>query len=140
MLQWVSCSVVRRRGGRNCFCVWRFWRTVICLADSERLPEGRSLNNLCPGCEGSAMIFPARFLTLEVYRSWMVGRLAPMIFSADLTERWSCFLSSLVADPNQTVIEVHRLYDCGVEHDQQILRQVVLPKLAQGILQTFHPK
>src|SRR4029434_3659117 len=106
MLQWVSCSVVRRRGGRNCFCVWRFWRTVICLADSERLPEGRSLNNLCPGCEGSAVIFPARFLTLEVYRSWMVGRLAPMIFSADLTVRWSLFLSSLVADPNQTVIEV----------------------------------
>src|SRR4029434_1286332 len=28
--QWVSCSVLRRRGGRNCFCVWRFWRTVIC--------------------------------------------------------------------------------------------------------------
>ena len=54
------------------------------------------------------MIFPARFLTLEVYRSWMVGRLAPMIFSADLTVRWSLFLSSLVADPNQTVIEVHR--------------------------------
>ena len=54
------------------------------------------------------MIFPARFLTLEVYRSWMVGRLALMIFSADLTVRWSLFLSSLVADPNQTVIEVHR--------------------------------
>ena len=28
--QWVSCSLVRRRGGRNCFCVWRFLRTVIC--------------------------------------------------------------------------------------------------------------
>src|SRR4029434_8413531 len=93
---------VRRRGGRNCVCVWRFWRTVICL------PEGRSLNNLCPGCEGSAVIFPARFLTLEVYRSWMVGRLAQMSFSEDLTDRWSLFLSSLVADPNQTVIEVHR--------------------------------
>src|SRR4029434_608436 len=101
VLQWVSCSVVRRRGGRNCFCVWRFWRTVIC-----RVYQGRSLKSLCPGCEGSAVIFPARFLTLEVYRSWMVGRLAPMIFSADLTVRWSLFLSSLVADPNQTMSEV----------------------------------
>src|SRR4029434_407712 len=27
----------------------------------------------------------------------------------------------------------NRLYDCGVEHDQQILRQVVLPKLAQEV-------
>src|SRR4029434_329707 len=41
-------------------------------------------------------------------KSWMVGRLAPLVFSADLTVRWSLFLSSLVADPNQTVIEVHR--------------------------------
>ena len=32
MLQWVSCSVERRRVGRNCFCVWRFWRTEICSA------------------------------------------------------------------------------------------------------------
>src|SRR4029434_3886153 len=92
--QWVSCSVVRRRGGRNCFCVWRFWRTVICPADSERLPAGRSLNSLCPGCEGSEVIFPARFLTLDVYRSWMVGRSAPIIFSADLTVRWSLFRSA----------------------------------------------
>src|SRR4029434_2476044 len=116
MLQWVSCSVVRRRGGRNCFCVWRFWRTVICPADSERLSEGRSLNSLCPGCEGSAVIFPARFLTLEVYRSWMVGRLALMIFSADLIVRWSLFLSSLVADPKQTMIEVLLgLLDDGVD-------------------------
>src|SRR4029434_4885796 len=62
---------------------------VLANSDLLRLPEGRCLNRLCPGCEGSAVIFPARFLTLEVYRSWMVGRLAPMIFSADLTVRWS---------------------------------------------------
>src|SRR4029434_10530669 len=64
----------------------------------------------------------------------MVRRLLPMILSADLTVRWSLFLSSLVADPNQTVIEVHRTdYNCGVEHDQQLLRQVVLPKLSQEV-------
>lgn len=28
--------------------------------------------------------FPACFLSLEVYRSWMLGRVAPIIFSADL--------------------------------------------------------
>ena len=54
------------------------------------------------------MIFPARFLALEVYRSWMVGRSAPIILSADLTVRCSLFLSSLVAEPNQTVMDVQR--------------------------------
>ena len=54
------------------------------------------------------MIFPARLLTLDVYRSWMEGRLAPMIFPADLTVLWSLFLSGLVADLNQTVMEVQR--------------------------------
>src|SRR4029434_3837191 len=93
--QWVSCSVVRRQGRRNCFCVWRFWRTEICSA----YQRGGGLIG-----EGSEVILPARFLTLEVKRSWMVGRLAPMIFSAALTVRWSLFLSSLVGDPDQTVI------------------------------------
>src|SRR4029434_4080833 len=50
------------------------------------------------------MIFPARFLVLDVYRSWMVGRSAPIIISADLTVRCNLFLSSLVAKPNQTVM------------------------------------
>ncbi len=39
---------------------------------------------LCPGCDGSAMIFLARFLTLDMYKSWMEGRSAPVIFSAVL--------------------------------------------------------
>src|SRR4029434_4640583 len=81
---------------------------VLANSDLLRLPEGRSLNRLCPGCEGSAVIFPARFLTLEVYRSWMVGRSAPIILSADLTVRFNLFLSSLVAKPNQTVMDVQR--------------------------------
>ena len=44
------------------------------------------------------MIFPARFLALDVYRSWMVGRSAPIILSADLPVRCNLFLSSLVAE------------------------------------------
>ena len=54
------------------------------------------------------MIFPARFLALDVYRSWMVGRSAPIILSADLTVRCNLFLSSLVAEPNQTVMDEQR--------------------------------
>src|SRR4029434_5908430 len=134
MLQWVSCSVVRRRGGRNCFCVWRVWRTVICLADSERLPEGRSLNNLCPGCEGSAVIFPARFLTggVQVLDGGQVG-------TDDLFCRPDCPLESVLiqlggrSKPDSDGCAQNRLYDCGVEHAQQILRQVVLPKPAQEV-------
>ena len=53
------------------------------------------------------MIFPARFLALDVYRSWIVGRSAPIILSADLTVR-NLFLSSLVAEPNQTVMDEQR--------------------------------
>ena len=37
----------------------------------------------------------------------MVGRSAPIILSADLTVRCNLFLSSLVAKPNQTVMDVH---------------------------------
>ena len=50
----------------------------------------------------------ARFLTLDWYKSWMEGRSAPMVLSADLMVRCSLALSLLVADPNQTVIEEQR--------------------------------
>ena len=82
------------------------WRLVLANSALYRLPDGRSLNSLCPGCEGSAEIFAARFLTLDRYRSWMGGRLAPIILSAALIVRCSLTLSRLVADPNQTVMEV----------------------------------
>lgn len=43
------------------------------------------------GCDGSAVIFPACFLTLEMYKTCMEGRLAP---------KHSLFLSCLVVDPD----------------------------------------
>ena len=52
------------------------------------------------------MILVALFLTLDWYRSSMVGRSAAMIFSAARIVRCSLALSRLVADPYQTVIEV----------------------------------
>ena len=43
----------------------------------------------------------------------MEGRSAPIILFADLIVRCSLFLLCLVADPNQTVIEVQRT-DCMI--------------------------
>lgn len=44
-----------------------------------------------PECDGSAAMFPAHFLTLDMYKSSTVGGLAPAIFSAVLTVRCSLF-------------------------------------------------
>lgn len=53
---------------------------VLAHSDLQRLPEGRSSHKSCSGCEGPVMIFPARFLSQEVCKSWST----PMIFSAVL--------------------------------------------------------
>ncbi len=47
------------------------------------------------------MILPALLLTLDKYSSWRVGRVVPMI-------RRSLLRSDLVAELNQTVIDVQR--------------------------------
>ncbi len=60
----------------------------------------------------------------------MEGRLAP-ILSAVLTVRCSLFLSCLVANPNGCA--ENRLNNGGVKLDQQLLRQVELPELAQEV-------
>ncbi len=54
------------------------------------------------------MILPALLLTLDRYSSWRVGRVVPMIRSAVRTIRRSLLRSDLVAELNQTVIEVQR--------------------------------
>ncbi len=54
------------------------------------------------------MILPALLLTLDEYSSWRVGRVVPMIRSADQTTLRSLLWSDLVAELNQTVIEVQR--------------------------------
>ncbi len=55
------------------------------------------------------MIFLALLLTLDKYSSWRVGRVVPMIHSAVRTTLSSLLWSDLVAELNQTVIEVHRM-------------------------------
>ncbi len=54
------------------------------------------------------MIFPALLLTLYKYSFWRVGRVVPMIRSAVRTILRSLLRSDLVAELNQTVIEVQR--------------------------------
>uniref|UniRef100_A0AAY4A8Y6 Uncharacterized protein n=1 Tax=Denticeps clupeoides TaxID=299321 RepID=A0AAY4A8Y6_9TELE len=85
-------------------------------------------NNVQGWCEGSEMIFPALFLDLERYRSWMEGRGAPVILSAVRTVRCSLILSLLVAAPYQAVMEEQR-----TELDQQLLWKTVLPQLPQEV-------
>ncbi len=62
----------------------------------------------CAGCEGSRVILPALLLTLDKYSSWRVGRVVPTIRSAVRTTLRSLLRSDLVAELNQTVIDVQR--------------------------------
>ncbi len=55
------------------------------------------------------MIFPALLLTLDECSSWRVGRVVSMIRSAVRTTLRSLLRSDLVAELNQTVIDVNRM-------------------------------
>ena len=57
------------------------WQEVLVLTDLNLLPEGSVLKSICPGWEGSNMIFLARLSVLEACRSWRDGRLQPITFS-----------------------------------------------------------
>ncbi len=59
-------------------------------------------------CVGSRVIFLALLLTLDKYSSWRVGRVVPMIRSAVRTTHCSLLRTDLVAELNQTVIDVQR--------------------------------
>ncbi len=54
------------------------------------------------------MILLAYLLTLDEYSSWRVGRVVPIIRSAVRTNLHSLLSSDLVAELNQTVIDVQR--------------------------------
>ncbi len=54
------------------------------------------------------MILLAPLLTLDKYNSWRVGRVVPLIRSAVRTTLRSLLRSDLVAELNQTVIDVQR--------------------------------
>ncbi len=54
------------------------------------------------------MILPVLLLTLDESSSWRVGRVVPMIGSAVRTTLLSLLRSDLVAELNQTVIDMQR--------------------------------
>ncbi len=70
---------------------------------------GNSSKKECAGCEGSRRILPAFLLTLDEYSSWRVGRVLAMIRSEVRTTPHSLLRSDLVAELNQTVIDVQRM-------------------------------
>ncbi len=55
------------------------------------------------------MILPALLLTLDKYSSWRLGRVVLMIRSAVQTTLYNLLRSDLVAELNQTVIEVQSM-------------------------------
>ncbi len=63
------------------------------------------------------MIFLALLLTLDKYSSWRVEKVVPMIRSAVQTTRCSLLRSDLVAELNQTVIDVQRTYSMMAEYN-----------------------
>ncbi len=62
------------------------------------------------------MILTALLLTLDEYSSWRVGRVVPMIRSAVRTTLRSLLRSDLVAELNQTVIDVQRMDSMMAEY------------------------
>ncbi len=78
------------------------------VQSSEHRPDGNSSKRECAGCEGSRVILPALLLTLDKYSSWRVRRGVLMIRSAVRTTLHSLLWSDLVAELNQTVIDVQR--------------------------------
>ena len=70
-----------------------------------RFPEGRRLNRLLAGWEGSAAIFTARLMVLELWRSMMGGGGQPMIRSAARTTLCSLAFARADAEANQTMRE-----------------------------------
>ncbi len=80
------------------------------------------------------MILPAPLLTLDKYSSWRVWRVVPTIRSAVRTTLRSLLRSDLVAELNQTVIDVQRTD--SMMAGKQIILPVKLSKVMNKILFT----
>ena len=85
------------------------WRKILVLMDRSLLPEVSGWNIMCPGWEGSATIFLARFRVLEVCRSLRDGRLQTITFSAARIISCSLLLSLAVAAAYQMLMEEVRM-------------------------------
>ncbi len=130
----VKCSWDGLLGQRNCFCVWLFWCSGLCSVDQTVTVQRGSVLDMrvqiyfaCP--------FPFSF------SSWRVGRVVLMIRSAVRTTLRSLLRSDLVAELNQTVIDVAEdgFNDGRVELYQQFLWQVELPQLVKEVQPLLGP-
>lgn len=121
---WLDCSSLWQLVGRNCSCVWLYlaYKAVYLLW------EERLWNRLCIRVWWSAVLFAALFLTLEMYKCWMKGRSAQMIFINDLQSWLSLWSVSVLfagwSKPDSDGWTENRLGYISVGLDQQLLRQV----------------
>ncbi len=100
----VKCSWDGLPKGRNCVCVWSFWYSELCSIDQMVTVQ----RGVC-WMWGVQSDFPDLLLTLDKYSSSSrVGRVVPMIRSAVRSTLHSLLWSDLVAELNQTVIDVQK--------------------------------
>ncbi len=97
----VKCSWDGLLEGRNRSCVWSFWCSELWSVDQTvTVQRGRVLDVRVQS--------EALMLTLDEYSYWRVSRVVPMIPSAVRTTLRSLLRSDLVAELNQTVVDVQR--------------------------------
>ncbi len=78
------------------------------------------------------MILSALLLTLDEYSSWRVGRVVPMIRSAVWTTLRSLLRSDLVAELNQTVIDMQRTDSMMAEYNCMFWQEEVWDDSVKG--------
>src|SRR4029434_55109 len=133
MLQWVSCSVKRRRRGRNGFCVWRFWRTEICSA-YQRGGVGigcvQGVRGLQANCRGYSRgpVMPFRWVNTSLSKDFMTTD-----FRATGLESFSAVIEDFLG----TGMMVERLKQEGTSHSSRDLLKIRVKMGASWSAQTF---
>lgn len=79
-----------------------------------------------------AVMLPARFLTLNFYKFWIMGKGAPMFFSVELVVLSSLFFFGGWFTPCRLGWADCRL-DCSVEFNKKLLRHVELLGIIENV-------